>query len=291
MMQESLFTRSNGQIVAYFDYGQSDDVVFWHHGTPMAGPIYPNLKAKADENRFRIIEIVRSGYGSSTANPDRSVNSLSKINLEVADALGIEKFAMYGNSGGGPHALAAGHLSGSRCLAQLVISSLAPVDDANYDFLDGMSDENREWWSLLRNDMGSFEAKLSAEATNMATYTFDQIKEMLEGDPENPISDEYILNFLARLEYSFTQGSAGLKEDQLAFGKPWEFLLTEISSPVQLWAGMKDVDVPPAHARYLNRMIPNSDLHVIPDKNHDTISKPAIESGFAWLRQIFDSQF
>ena len=289
-MQELLFTRSNGQTVAYFDYGQSDDVVFLHHGTPSAGPFQPHIKRNADANGFRIIEVVRPGYGNSTAISDRSVNTVSQINLDIADALGIENFAIFGGSGGGPHALASGHLAGSRCIAQLIVAGLAPFDDPNFDFVAGMSEERREVSRRALTSMEDFEASLSEEATKMSSYDFDQIKEMLDVDPDNPISDERILSIQAIWQYSFIQGSIGLRDDNLAFLKPWGFSLEEISSPVQLWAGTKDVDVPPAHADYLKRMIPNSELVIVEDKSHRTISEPANEAGFKWLRGFFDSQ-
>ena len=288
-MEELLFTRSNGQTVAYFDYGQSDDVVFFHHGSPSAGPFQPHIKRNADANGFRIIEVVRPGYGSSTAISDRSVNTVSQINLDIADALGIENFAIFGGSGGGPHALASGHLAGSRCIAQLIIAGIAPFDDPNFDFAAGMSEEGREWWLLALTSMEDFEASLSEEATKMSSYDFDQTKEKLDVDPENPISDERILSIQAIRQYSFIQGARGWIDDERAFLKPWGFSLEEISSPVQLWSGTKDVNVPPAHADYLKRMIPNSELLIAGDKNHLTISEPAVESGFKWLRGFFNS--
>ena len=187
-MQELLFTRSNGQTVAYFDYGQSEDVVFFHHGTPSAGPIPPYIKRNADANGFRIIEVVRPGYGRSTAISDRSVNTVSQINLDIADSLGIENFAILGGSGGGPHALASGHLAGSRCIAQLIVAGFAPFDDPNFDFVAGMSEEGRELWLHPLSSMVDFEESMSEEATKMSSYDFDQIKEMLDVDPDNPIS-------------------------------------------------------------------------------------------------------
>jgi hypothetical protein len=131
-VQELRHFRSNGQIVAYFDYGQSDDVVFLHHGTPSAGPIQPHIRRNAD-------------------------------------ALGIEYFAILGGSGGGPHALASRHLAGSRCIAQLIIAGLAPFDDPNFDFVEGMSEENREEWNLPLISMEDFEAPMSKMATESSS--------------------------------------------------------------------------------------------------------------------------
>jgi hypothetical protein len=36
-------------------------------------------------------------------------------------------------------------------------------------------------------------------------------------------------------------------------------------------------------------MIPNSELLIVEDKNHRTISEPAVEDGFKWLRGFFYS--
>ncbi|MDO8645144.1 MAG: alpha/beta hydrolase [Candidatus Planktophila sp.] len=288
-MQELLFTRSNGQTVAYFDYGQSQNVVFFHHGSPSAGPISPHIRRNADANGFRIIEVVRPGYGSSTAIANRSVNTASQINLDIADALGIENFAIFGQSGGGPHALASGHLAGNRCKAMLIVAGIAPFDDPNFDFAAGMAEGGREFWNLPLTSMEDFELSVSKMATEWSSYNFNQFKEVLNVDPEDPISDESILSFQVRGQYSFIQGAHGLRDDRLAFLKPWGFSLEEISLPVQLWAGTKDVNVPPAHADYLKRKIPNSELLIVENKNHSTISEPAVESGFKWLRGLFDS--
>lgn len=286
-MQELLFTRPNAQTVAYFDYGKSDDVVFFHHGTPSAGPIPPHISRLADANGFRIIEVVRPGYGSSTAISNRTVNTASQINLEIADALGIENFAIYGGSGGGPHALASGHLAGSRCIAQLIVAGIAPSDDPNFDFVAGMSEEIRAARLLSLTSMDDFEVSISKKVTEWSSYDFDQIKEMLDVDPESPISDEGILSFQVRVKYSSIQGAHGWIDDERAFLKPWGFSLGDISMPVQLWAGTKDVNVPQSHSHYLNGIIPNSELLIVENKNHFTISEPALEEGFKWLRGFF----
>ena len=282
-MQELLFTRSNGQTVAYFDYGQSENVVFWHHGTPAAGPLPPFICRHADASGLRIIEVVRPGYGNSTAISDRTVSTGSQIDLEIADLLGIDYFAISGISGGGPHALASAHLAGSRCLALLIIAGLGPFDDPNFDFVAGLTEEDRKEWILPLTSMADFEVSVSKMATEWSSYDFNQIKEMVDVVPENPMSDERISSIQAMMQYSFMQGPSGLRDDSIAFLKPWGFSLEEISSPVQLWVGTKDVNVPPAHSHYLNGVIPNSELFTIEDKNHFTISEPAYKEGFKWL--------
>ena len=289
MMQELLFTRSNGQTVAYFDYGQSENVLFWHHGTPAAGPLSPLICRNADANGLRIIEVVRPGYGSSTAISDRTVNTGSQIDLEIADHLGIQYFTVGGISGGGPHALASAHLAKGRCLALLIIAGLAPFDDPNFDFVEGLTEEDRKEWILPLTSMADFEVSVSKIAKEWASSDFNQIKKILNIDPDDSSSDERISSFQALMQYSFSQGSSGLRDDSLAFLKPWGFSMDEISMPVQLWVGSQDVNVPPSHSYFMNRMIPNSELLVVEGKNHFTISEPALADGFKWLRGNFTS--
>jgi hypothetical protein len=112
---------------------------------------------------------------------------------------------------------------------------------------------------------------------------------MFNVDAEDPSSDEVISIIQAKMKYSFLHGSQGWKDDHLAFVKPWGFSLGESSMPVQLWTETEDKNVPQSHFRYLHGIIPNSELRVIVGKNHLTISELAVEEGFRWLREIFDS--
>ena len=288
-MQELLFTRSNGQVVAYFDYGDSKDVLFFHHGMPSAGPLSPHFKRNADAHNFRIIEIVRPGYGSSTAIPGRTINTISEINLEVANAFGIERFALVGGSAGGPYALASAHVAGNRCIAQLIIAGMAPFEVSDFDFFAGMTEENRDDWLLPLTNMEKFEASLEEKVTEWSSYSDEQIRGNFNVKAEDPSLNEVISAIKAKLKYSFVQGIQGFRDDRLAILKPWGFSLGETSMPVQIWTGTEDVNVPQTHARYLHGVIPNSELRTIVGKNHGTIIEPAVEEGFRWLRGFFNS--
>lgn len=62
----------------------------------------------------------------------------------ISEALGFERCAAGGFSGGGPHALACGALLGELVAAVATIGSLAPFDAPGLDFLAERSDEDRE---------------------------------------------------------------------------------------------------------------------------------------------------
>jgi pimeloyl-ACP methyl ester carboxylesterase len=54
----------------------------------------------------RLISYDRPGYGGSTSQPGRSVADCASDVRVICEALGIERVAMWGHSGGGPHVLA-----------------------------------------------------------------------------------------------------------------------------------------------------------------------------------------
>ena len=88
--------------------------VFWHHGTPNIGAPPEPLFAAADRLGIRWLSYDRPGYGGSTPSPGRDIASAASFVSTIADALGIERFAVMGHSGGSPHALACAALLADR---------------------------------------------------------------------------------------------------------------------------------------------------------------------------------
>src|SRR4051794_14491610 len=89
-----------------YDTGGAGFPVLWHHGTPNLGAPPAPLFADAERLGLRWVSWDRPGYGGSTPDPDRSVGSAGALAARVADALDLDRFALMGHSGGGPHALA-----------------------------------------------------------------------------------------------------------------------------------------------------------------------------------------
>jgi pimeloyl-ACP methyl ester carboxylesterase len=72
-------------------------------------------------------------YGGSTPHPGRDVASAAADVASIADALGIGRFAVMGDSGGGPHALACAAVLPERVLATVCMSGPAPFDAEGLD--------------------------------------------------------------------------------------------------------------------------------------------------------------
>ena len=98
------------------------------------------LFAEAERLGLRWVGYDRPGYGGSTPRPDRTVGSAAADAAAVVDALGIERFAVMGHSGGGPHALACAALLPDRVLAAVSAAGPAPYGATGLDWFAGMAD-------------------------------------------------------------------------------------------------------------------------------------------------------
>ena len=110
MFSETDLTLPDGRTLHVYDTGGPGLPVLWQHGTPNIGAPPVPLFAAAERLGLRWVGHDRPGYGGSSPQPGRTVAAVAADVAAVADALGIDRFAVMGHSGGGPHALACGAL-------------------------------------------------------------------------------------------------------------------------------------------------------------------------------------
>jgi pimeloyl-ACP methyl ester carboxylesterase len=259
-------------------YDTRDDggrlAVFWHHGTPNLGAPPAPLFPVSERLGLRWVSYDRPGYGGSTPCPGRSVGSAAGYVAAVADALGIERFAVMGHSGGGPHALACGALLPGRAVAVVSGAALAPFDADGLDWFAGMA--------------ASGLASLGAAAEGRAA------KERFEAsgteyDPEFTPADLAALAgewswFGSVVGPAMVAGPGPLIDDDLAYVSPWGFDPADVAVPVLLLHGGRDRVVPSSHGEWLARRCPSAELRLSPDDGHISI----LTSGAAaleWLRE------
>ncbi|MCY7324608.1 MAG: alpha/beta hydrolase, partial [Microbacteriaceae bacterium] len=119
----------------------SAPTLIWHHGSPQTGALLEPLVAAAAARGIRLLSYGRPSYGGSSSLPGRTVASAATDVAEIADELGIDRFAVMGASGGGPHALACAALLPDRVLAVALLACIAPSDAEGLDFFAGMASD------------------------------------------------------------------------------------------------------------------------------------------------------
>lgn len=98
---------SGNRVVRYCPYGPQDGTpVISHNGTPSTRWKRQDVIAAIERAGVRLLAYDRPGYGGSTRQPGRRVADAAEDARLLADALGWERFAAHGHSGGGPFALA-----------------------------------------------------------------------------------------------------------------------------------------------------------------------------------------
>ncbi|RNM12542.1 alpha/beta fold hydrolase [Nocardioides pocheonensis] len=259
--------------------GRGALAVLWQHGTPNIGTPPAPWAAASERVGLRWIGHDRPGYGGSTPRPGRDVASVAADVAAVADALGLDRFAVAGHSGGGPHALACAALLTGRVTATICISGLAPRDARGLDWYAGMGPA----------DVASLRA---AEAGRDARIAHEQAG---SGPPEpapetEPVAaDRRALAGRWRWLETVTgpeagAGLEGLVDDEVAFVSPWGFDPADIAAPTLLLHGAADPVVPSGHARWLAAHIPGADLRIRAGDGHVSVLDAAGDA-LGWLRE------
>jgi pimeloyl-ACP methyl ester carboxylesterase len=256
-----------------YDTGGSRSlVVVWHHGTPNIGTPPEPLFEAADRLGIRWLSYDRPGYGGSTPLRGRDVASAGKDTAALADAVGLERFAVVGHSGGSPHALACGALLSERVSAVVAVSALAPYGAQGLDWFSGMAPSGE---ATLRAAAAGREAKERHEATAM-----DDGSGFTSAD-HAALSREWGW-FGSVVGPALRDGPGGLIDDDLAYVAPWGFDPTRIEAPVLLLHGAEDRIAPVAHAEWLANRIPTAELRVVPGDGHISVLTSGA-SALEWL--------
>lgn len=277
MVTEFDLELGDGRTLHAYDTGAADAAgrlaVFWHHGTPNIGtPPEPLFPAAAGLG-IRWVSYDRPGYGGSTPHRGRDVASAAADVASIADGLGIDRFAVMGHSGGGPHALACGALLPERVLAVVSVAGTAPFDAKGMDWFAGMAASGV---ASLRAAAEGRGAKERYEASG------------IEYDPEFTPADQAALagewSWLNRVVgAAVAAGPGGLVDDDLAYVTPWGFDPAQIVAPLLFLHGGRDRLVPSSHSEWLARRCPSAELWRRPNDGHISVLNSA-PAAMEWLR-------
>ena len=291
-MNELTVTTSNGRSLTVYDAGDPDGrPILFHHGTPASGkPFDPHI-AFALEHGVRLISYDRAGYGNSTRHAGRAVFDVVRDVEAIADALALERFATWGLSGGGPHALATAAGLPHRVVAVASVASIGPPDPTDLDLTEGMGEGNIVEFGLAREGEEALRPHLEHEVTGidgldvpsfiaaMRPFLSDLDAKALDGE-----LGTFVLNSFRR---SLAEGVDGWVDDDLAFVQPWEFELEDITAPVLVVQGRQDLMVPWSHGEWLARNLPAAESWLREDQGHLTLFVSVVPAIQEWLLHRF----
>ena len=285
-------TTPDGRTLAVAEDGVPDGpVVLGHHGTPGSKTLDRSEREAADALGLRLLSYDRPGYGGSSPRTGRSVADVTEDVVAILDALGVARFATYGGSGGGPHALACGTLLGDRCAAVATIAGVGPTDAPDLDWLAGMGEGNHAEVAAAREGRDRLVAYCRADAAEIASVGPEELVEAmrphLSAVDAAVLTGELAQHVLASMSEALAPGVEGWVDDDYAFLAPWGFDLGSIRAPVLVWQGEEDLMVPPSHGHWLLRHVAGADGEVLPGEGHLTF-RPRMGEILGWLRERLD---
>jgi len=268
-LREDHVTLADGRKIAYAEWGDPHgEPAFYFHGWPGSRLEAALCGDAARRHHVRLISLDRPGYGRSTFQRGRTIGAWARDVAAVADALGIDRFAVAGLSGGGPYALACARYLGDRGDATLIISGEPPQVTKRAPWRRRAF----AWWThrtrfFVRGyfalvAIGVRRAPRLTMALTARSLTFSK------RDRELWKSDELREGFAANLREAFRQGTHALDEDLRLYTQPWDFALEDIAAPVHAWHGEADRIVPVRHVRDEIVALPHAAVIYYPGEGH-----------------------
>jgi pimeloyl-ACP methyl ester carboxylesterase len=262
-------TLRDGRSLGYAEFGDpTGRPIFLFNGSASRRfyPFDPGVEAALNA---RVITVERPGIGLSAPKARRTLLDWADDVRELADRLGIERFAVAGASAGGPYGAVCAYRLPERVSALALISSLAPFDVP--EVTKGMNVTYRILPFLVRYAPWflNFAQSLSVGRPEMVWKQFYKRlpkcdKAILLAHPNIDLKS-MLVNDLPEI---YRQGPQGIVADMAVLTGPWGFSPADIRVKTKVWQGDQDVNVPPAMARYLSRAIPNAQLQIIPNEGH-----------------------
>jgi pimeloyl-ACP methyl ester carboxylesterase len=278
----------DGRTLQVLERGVPDGpAVLVHNGTPNSRLMSDAEVRSAELQGIRLISYDRPGYGGSSRHAGRTVGDCAQDVSTIAGALGIDRLAVWGVSGGGPHAIASAALLPDLAPAVGVLASIAPWGAEGLDYFTDMGELNVEDTKLQLEDPVAARAKCEEDRKEMLALEPEQLLEHLK-TLLSPVDAAVLTGAFAEYVIDATQsglapGSDGWWDDGVAFLESWGFELDAIQTPVLLRHGRHDRFVPYGHGEWLARHIPGVTAELTEDDGHLTQVMLHIDHVHEWL--------
>jgi pimeloyl-ACP methyl ester carboxylesterase len=245
--------------------------VFYFHGLGASRRSAHPDGAIAAALGVRVVALDRPGIGLSTPKPGRTLLDWPDDVAAAADALGIDRFAILGWSGGAAHALACAHRLPARVTAVALASGVAPLAGVGGapDYLSA------RWRSVVRfSGVAPWFLRLlllaQARGVRRAPGRFLDILARAFPPTDRALLADPALRpaILASMHDVYAYGVQGVYDDGWVLARPWGFRPEDVTTPAHLWHGDADTVLHVAFGRYMARALPDCRATFCPGEGH-----------------------
>ncbi len=262
----------NGRFLAYTEYGDPmGKPVIYCHGSPGSRlDMAPNEEIIHKAN-VRLIAPDRPGIGLSDFQAGYQLLDWPNMVIELADALGLDRFAVLGLSGGGPFSAACAFKIVERVTRAAIVSGVGFIDTPGAS--DAMSQTNKLGFQLARRAKWLLRLQYWLMSFGLKSDPARVLKQMKQSlpEPDRAILEENQDDGMALIDSmaeSLRAGTQGIAHEWSLFVRPWGFRLDAISTDVQLWHGEADTSAPVVMGRQIAEAIPHCKVHFIAGEGH-----------------------
>jgi pimeloyl-ACP methyl ester carboxylesterase len=275
---------ADGRALGYLEVGDPEGrPVFYFHGGPgsrLEGLLFEELSQQLG---IRLIATERPGYGLSDYQEDRTYLDWPDDIAQLADHLGIDRFAVLGWSTGGPYAAAVAHAIPERLTVAAIVAGEGPYTSDDYpegvltsDTFNGSRVNKVMIWSannapwLMRAGFRALRILFFRDPIGLIENS---------GDPAMAAKDvqfftrEFSREYAAEMAEAFRQGAQGVTRDFTIERVDWPFALEDIQAPrVLVFHGEEDAAVHPEVGEYMCGRIPAcDDVTLYPGEGHSVM--------------------
>jgi pimeloyl-ACP methyl ester carboxylesterase len=288
-------TLRDGRTLAFAEHGSpSGRPVIYCHGTPSSrveGELIVD-DATVSALGLRVIAPDRPGMGYSQPQPTRRIVDWPNDVVELAAALDLDTFAVFGSSGGSPYAAACGALIPSRVRVVGIMGGVAPADAPGVS--SAMSGPLRMMFRLGRIAPAVLRTlfRLNLRALRRGGERAGERMAAWAPEPDRVVLQraEVGKRFMACFEEACRQGPAGPALDVSLIARRWGFDLDAVTVPVLLWHGELDGNVPVAAGRFLAGAFAHCQATFYPKDAHLSVPLNHQQDIFGALAAAFDKR-
>ena len=261
----------DGRGVGIYEYGDpAGSPVMVLHGTPACGAGFAWADGPARERGLRLIAPDRPGVGISSRLDRWTVADYPAQLGRLADALQIDRFAVWGYSGGGPYAAACAALMADRVSTAAVVAGIGQM--GVWAKADDFEKTDRQMLGLatsrpaIARAILGVTARLARMSPKSAMKSF--AKQLSDSDREILPTLGTPAEAMALFTHAFLRGAHGVVADYAAIARPWGVAVERTEIPVAIFHGDADTMVPLRHSEELAARVPNARLTVWPGAGH-----------------------
>jgi pimeloyl-ACP methyl ester carboxylesterase len=262
---------AGGRMVGIYEYGDPAGApVMVFHGTPACGAGFAWADAAARERGLRLIAPDRPGIGLSSRLPSWTVADYPAQVGALADSLHVERFAVWGYSGGGPYAVACAARLADRVTATAVAAGMGQV--GVWATIDESEKTDRQMLRLATTHpavarflLGT-SGRIARVSPKIAMRSFEQ--QLHANDREVVLTLGPPKTVMAVFTQAFLHGAHGVVADYAAIAQPWGVDLEAVDTPVAIFHGDADTMVPLRHGEELTKRLRTATMTVWPGEGH-----------------------